>query len=415
MYPLSVIGNFLKLVLDAAGSLRCVAATCRVLAKPLGMEDRAPCANTGRNWMLRIGLYALHCPLEQADDWIWMMDHTLQLGPYKCLVILGIRRGAWEQDRRPLRHEDMTLLNLTPMAPATGEAVVAQLEATIARTGVPRVVLSDGGTDLKRAMEIFETAHPETAHVLDLKHKHALLLKKRLEADPRWAAFVTAANQMRLGVTQTDLAFLNPPALKTKARFMNLDRLVHWARRALQYLDHPPATAAFEVDRARVGEKLNWLRAYRGELRKWSGWLKLIRTTEAQVHCSGLHRRLPHQLRRRLKPLAKAASQRRLLREIIEFVTTQVAHLKPHERMIGSTEVLESVIGKYKRLQASHSAGGMTALLLSIGAFVGPQSLKFVQQALETIRTAQIQHWCGNTLGLTIPSQRRLTLTAQQN
>jgi len=415
VYPLSVIHNFLKLVLDAAGSLRCVAATCRVLAEPLGMEDRAPCANTGRNWMLRIGLYALHCPLEQADDWIWMMDHTLQLGPYKCLVILGIRRAAWEQDRRPLRHEDVTLLDLTPMAPATGEAVAARLEATVARTGVPRAVLSDGGTDLKRAMEIFEAAHPETVHVLDLKHKHALLLKKRLEADPRWAEFVTAANQMRLGVTQTDVAFLNPPALKTKARFMNLDRLVHWARRALQYLDHPPATAAFEVDRARVREKLNWLRGYRRKLREWSGWLKLIRTTEAHVHCSGLHRRLPHQLRCRLTPLAKAASQRRLLREIIEFVTTQAAHLKPHERMLFSTEVLESIIGKYKRLQSSHSAGGMTALLLSIGAFVGQQSITFVQQALETIRTAEVQHWCGKTLGLTIPSQRRLTFAAQQN
>jgi hypothetical protein len=410
-----VIRNFLKLVLEAAGSLRSVAATCRLLAEPLGMEDRAPCANTGRNWMLRIGLYALHCPLEQADDWVWMMDHTLQLGPYKCLVILGIRRAVWDRDRRPLRHEDMTLLNLTPMAPATGEAVAAQLEATVARTGVPRAVLSDGGTDLKRAMEIFEAAHPKTAHVLDLKHKHALLLKKHLQADSHWSAFVTAANQMRLGVTQTDLAFLNPPALKTKARFMNLDRLVHWARRALQYLDHPPATAAFAVDRARVREKLHWLRAYRRQLREWSGWLKLIRTTEAHVHRSGLHRRLPHQLRLRLTPLAQTASQRRLLREIITFVTTQTAHLKPHERMLGSTEVLESTIGKYKRLQSSHSAGGMTALLLSMGAFTGQQSAAFLQNALETIRTADVQHWCCNALGLTIPSQRRLTFPAQQN
>ncbi len=413
MYPLSVIRNFLKLVLAAAGSLRGVAATCRLLAEPLGLEDRAPCANTGRGWMLRIGLYALRCPLEQADDWVWMMDHTLQLGPYKCLVILGIRHSVWEQDRRPLRHEDMTLLNLTPMAPATGEVVAAQLEATVARTGVPRAVLSDGGTDLKRAMETFQAAHPETVQVLDLKHKHALLLKKRLEADPQWAGFVTAANQMRLGVTQTDLAFLNPPALKTKARFMNLDRLVHWARRALYYLDHPPAAPAVEVDRKRVREKLKWLRAYRRKLREWTGWLKLIRTTEAHVHRSGLHRRLPHQLRRRLTPLANSASHRRLLREILAFVTTQVAHLKPHERMLGSTEVLESTIGKYKHLQSSHSAGGMTALLLSIGAFVGRQSADFIQTALETIRTAEVQDWCCNALGLTIQSQRRLTFAMQ--
>lgn len=415
MYPLDVIQNFLKLVLQAAGSLRCVAMTCQVLAEPLGLENRTPCANTGRNWMLRIGLYALRSPLEQADDWIWMMDHTLQLGPYKCLVILGIRRSVWEQDRRPVRHEDMTLLNLTPMAPATGEAVAAQLEATVERTGVPRAILSDGGTDLKRAMEIFESTHPETAHVLDLKHKHALLLKKRLEADPDWAEFVTATNRMRLGVTQTDLAFLNPPALKVKARYMNLDRLVHWARRALDYLDDPPASPAFELDQQRVREKLKWLTAYRRKLPEWSGWLKLIRMTEAHVHRSGLHRRLPHELRRSLTPLPKSASGRKLLREIIEFVTTQAAHLKSRERMLGSTEVLESAIGKYKRLQSSHCAGGMTALLLSIGAFVGQQSATFIQNALETVRTDEVQYWCCNHLGLTIQSQRRLAWAAQQN
>jgi hypothetical protein len=365
--------------------------------------------------MLRIGLYSLQCPLEQADDWIWMMDHTLQLGPYKCLVIVGIRRSVWERDRRPLRHEDVTLLNLTPMAPATGEAVAAQLEATVARTGVPQAVLSDGGTELKRAMEIFRAAHPETRQVLDLKHKQALLLKKRLAADSNWAGFVTAANRMRLSVTQTDLAFLNPPALKTKARFMNLDRLVHWAGRALHFFDHPSASPSFEVDRQQVREKLNWLTAYRRPLREWSEWLKLIRTTEAHVHGSGLHRGLPHELRRQLAPLASTPSARRLLRHIIDFLTTQTAHLKPHDRMLGSTEVLESIIGKYKRLQSSHSAGGMTALLLSIGAFVGQLSATFIQHALETIRTGDVQHWCCETLKLTIPSQRRLTFAAQQN
>jgi hypothetical protein len=415
VYPLAVIGIFLKLVLEAAASLRCGATTCRVLSERMGFDDRTPCANTGRGWMLRIGLYALCCPLEAADDWIWLMDHTLQLGPYKCLVIVGIRRSVWEQDRRPLQHEDMTLLNLTPMAPATGEAVAAQLQATVTRTGVPQAILSDGGTELKRAMEIFQATHRETRHVLDLKHKQALLLKHRLAADSDWNEFVSAANRMRLGVTQTELAFLNPPALKIKARYMNLDRLVHWARRALSYLDHPTAPPGVTVDRQRIREKLNWLRAYRGRLREWSEWLKLIRTTETHVHKSGLHRRLPHDLRHQLEPLVRTCSGRRLLHEIIEFVNTQTAQLHGHERMLGSTEVLESIIGKYKRLQSSHSAGGMTALLLSIGAFVGNLSARFIQQGLETIRTADVHHWCNENLNLTVQSQRRLAFTPQQN
>ncbi len=42
---------------------------------------------TGRLWLLRLGYYKLTRPKEQADDWVWMVDHTVQLGPEKCLVI----------------------------------------------------------------------------------------------------------------------------------------------------------------------------------------------------------------------------------------------------------------------------------------------------------------------------------------
>ena len=45
---------------------------------------------------------------------------------------------------------------------------------------------------------------------------------------------------------------------------------------------------------------------------------------------------------------------------ILEFVSQQASHARPGERLIGSTEVLESIIGKYKRLQSMHSKGGMT-------------------------------------------------------
>lgn len=82
------------------------------------------------------------------------------------------------------------------------------------------------------------------------------------------------------------------------------------------------------------------------------------------------------------------------------------------ERVIGSTEVLESIIGKYKRLQSSHSKGGMTAMLLSIGAMLGKQTASHIKQALETVRTAEVATWCRDHLGLTIQTQRRLTLGA---
>ena len=47
-------------------------------------------------------------PVGQADDWMWIIDHTLQLGDRKCLVILGLRQSAWEQaESRVMSHQDV--------------------------------------------------------------------------------------------------------------------------------------------------------------------------------------------------------------------------------------------------------------------------------------------------------------------
>ena len=40
---------------------------------------------------LAIGLAALLRPKVVAEDWVWMIDHSIQIGQCKCLVILGIR------------------------------------------------------------------------------------------------------------------------------------------------------------------------------------------------------------------------------------------------------------------------------------------------------------------------------------
>lgn len=106
-YQVGLVLLFLRLVLQAAASLRAAAAVLKLLAPCLGLEDRSPCANSGRLWLLRVGLFELRRTLTQASDWLWMMDHTIQLGPYKCLVIVGIRLSAWQSDRRSLQHADL--------------------------------------------------------------------------------------------------------------------------------------------------------------------------------------------------------------------------------------------------------------------------------------------------------------------
>jgi hypothetical protein len=393
------------MLISAAASLRCTSAVLELVVPHVPFLEQAPCANSGRSWLLRMGLFRLTCQQEQADDWVWMMDHTLQLGPYKCLIVLGIRLSAWESER-PLTHEDMSLLNLTPMEHSSGEQVQEQLQAAVLKTGIPRAIVSDEGTDLKRALELFQQQHPEVRHQHDMKHKNALLLKQQLAGDPRWAQFTTQANRTKLATTQTALAFLNPPGLKSKARYMNLDTLVSWGVRTLAYLDDPGRSTDPSVDQQKLQEKLAWLRSYRSDLERWSELMAVVRAAEKIVQ-SGIRPSIGEELRPQLEAVATTPAARELSQSILAFLQEESVGLAVGEKLIGSTEVLESVIGKYKRLQSTHSKGGMTAMLLSIGAMIGRQTTSVLKQGLEAVRFADVEAWCQTHLGLTLHTQRR--------
>lgn len=407
-YSVGVVELFLKMVLSCAASQRATAAILDLIGRWLPGVEETPCANTGRMWLLRLGLYELTAEKEKADDWAWIMDHTIQLGPWKCLVIVGVRLSAWRKNGGPLCHNDLRLLNLTPMQQATGERVHQAMVETIAVTGVPRQITSDGGSELKKGVELLHEKHPEVAHVYDITHKMALLIKKELEHNERWTTFVTLSNKAKLGMTQTGLACLVSPSLKTKARYMNLDTLINWGQDILCYLDSPPTDPkAPKVDLVKLEEKCGWVREYRGPLQEWSEFLTVASTAEHHIREEGYHRAARSILEQRLGRLVTTASARQMSTAMLEFVDHESAATNSEEdRLLGSSEVLESLIGKYKQLQSTHSKGGMTAMLLSFGAIVGEMTHETIRKALDCVQTSHVGAWCTKHLGVTLQSQR---------
>ena len=81
----------------------------------------------------------------------------------------------------------------------------------------------------------------------------------------------------------------------------------------------------------------------------------------------------------------------------------------------GSSEVIESLIGKYKHLQSTHSKGGMTAMLLSFGAIVSKKTHDVIQAALINIKTGAVATWCQKMLGVTLQSQRTFAFAGNKN
>jgi hypothetical protein len=98
------------------------------------------------------------------------------------------------------------------------------------------------------------------------------------------------------------------------------------------------------------------------------------------------------------------------MKRLLDFIKEQSAKLKKGQQMPGHTEVLESLLGKYKDTQARHSQGGMTASLLNIGAIVLTKSPDLVQRALNAIPVKTVNDWVHKNLGQTVASRRKLAL-----
>jgi hypothetical protein len=181
-----VVAGSLAVVLRTGTRLKRVADVLSMHWKWCGLDVAAASCYSLRLWPLRLGRYQLSRPKVQADDWMWIMDHTMQLGKRKCLIVVGLRQSAWNARDRILSHEDVELIDLVPVTESNGKVVYRQLQAAVAQTGVPRAIVSDGGSDLHAGIERFCQAHPRTVWLYDIKHKTACLLKHALDRDASW-------------------------------------------------------------------------------------------------------------------------------------------------------------------------------------------------------------------------------------
>jgi hypothetical protein len=401
---------FARLVLQAGVSLRGASRVFEMVALVLGSDTTTPDWTTGRNWLLRIGHAKLTAPLEQADDWVWIADHSVQIGQEKVLVIVGLRLRDLPPPGQALQHEDLELIALVSRKSWTRAEVDAELEAAVSRTGVPRAIVDDQGVDLAGGVQLFRERHPRTSEVHDFKHKAAILLKKRLEKHPRWQELQRQTASTRCAIQQTELAFLGPPAPKPKARYMNLAGQLQWAERLLRILDAPPPSVLARVTPARLQEKLGWLPELRGELNEWSEWQRLVDAASQFINQNGVYRGVMRDLRRHVRqtlPRLQHHSSRELAIELYAFVRAQSRFARLGERLPASTEVLESCFGKFKTLERQQSRGGFTTLLLSFGAMLTDLTEQTITAALNHSTTTSIFDWCRTNLGSTIFGQRK--------
>ena len=409
--PVTVIDKVRRLVMMAGSSLRSLTRIFEIFQSDPDPDVHLPSASGARWWLLRMGLFALREPLEQASDWVYIIDHSIQIGTLKLCLILGIRLSDLPSPSRPLRHSDMRLLALIPTEHSNGQTVLQQLENTVKRTGIPREILSDHGSDVKSGGELFVAAHAETTLVYDAAHHGAIVLKRLFQADDRWARFIAQLGQTKSRLQQTPDAFLMSPGLRPKARYMNLASLLRWSRRILELLARGTAGGSVtERTRARYG----WMEDYRAVLSEWSRWEDTVRSSIEFIRVHGFFHDCDIEFAAHLCARPPAMRHARVEAELITFARHESASARPGERLVGSSEVEESVFGKLKSLEGDQSSSGFTRYVLSLGAVVGDWTTARIKEALEKTPVKLVEAWCKEHLPVSVQTQRRLAFSTQK-
>jgi hypothetical protein len=407
-------------VTDAHSSYRAAALVFSTLTG-LGIAA-GPCAETIRLWLLRVGLFLLRRPVPHYTDWVYLLDLTLQLGQHKCLVILGVSLAQFRRNGCRLNHRDVYVLSVQVLVRCTAETVYQHLSRVQKRTGTPLEVVSDHGHDVWGGIRLFRAKYPGVIEIYDITHGLAILLKRYLEPDDRWAGFVKDCQRTRQRLQQTAGSFLQPPAWRQKARYLNLEGHLSWANDMLSLLDAKADVLLAEqlgcsVKQCRtwLEEKLGWLRGYQDDVRQWSYFQRVVKTAEEEIKQNGLRlcswRRI-HQVLAEEKP--RSERERRFRQEARELVRDQGGKVPARQCYVGSTDVLESLFGKYKELADHGPCRDITANVLMIPLFATALTADLLRTALESVHEQDVRLWVEQHLGSSPQKKKRIVLAASR-
>lgn len=346
--------------------------------------SRLPCANTIENWVTKMGHYCLTEGLAGfgSAEVCLIIDESIGQGNERLIVLLVVpftKRG-----NEALRYEDVQIGYMGGQTSWTSEKikqVVRELEKNDELN--IRAVLSDQDTKLLKAIRLLGLPH-----LPDINHAMASCLRKTFEKEDQYRCLIKQIGNYQSRSVNQDLSYLRPPKQRVKARFMNQKAFVQWA---LDVLDR------FELLNKKEQTFFAQLPSYRPLLEILNRSISMAHNIATMFKTEGL---CESTLTRAQCWIDQKTDCEELEQTFLDHLQTYLDHyerfLQKHRGTFHlSSDVIESLFGKYKHLQASNPLLGVTGLELEmpVHCLSEKQIEQRLKTALEATFTSDLQAW----------------------
>jgi len=376
-----------------------------------GLISWVPHFTTSIGWALRLGLHCLQQAQRPLDEpWVCVADFTVQIGCKKALIVLRVPISAVSMGKA-LTLKQVEVIGLSLGETWNGARVNTVLLSLFERCGWPAHVVSDCGSDIKKGIvdTLLEAPH-RASWISDVSHFVANALKHYYAKLSLFQHFQSLCTRMRHRLQQTRFAFLLPPKARAKGRFLSVSRQVEWGLQTLAYLEMKERERSPEAPALTLA--LRGLKPFKMFLTTFVRNTTCLNEVMKMVKTQGLSTESMQACQERLSALPARSPIRKEVRHYLQHYVPVVE--LSGSPLLGSSDVIESLIGKAKQRLEAHGRSELNKSILLIPCMCGALTHDLVAEALTTVRVQDVTTWVSENVGETMQSKRRRAFPRSQ-
>lgn len=358
------------------------------------------------NWTLRVGLGLLKQVDATDTPWVAIMDHSIDIGTKKALVVLRVPLEALSRRGAAIQLGDCECIGLKIAETVNGESVALHLEEIFTHSGRPAAIIKDCDYTLQKGVRLWmEKAQDIVPVIEDIGHVMAGALKAQFENTSDYRVFTTLAAKAAKSLRQTQLAFLVPPKLRSKGRFQSIGKLARWGEKMLRVLA--------VRGRAKKGSILAKLRAALPgfiALRPFVENFASTAITVSQVMETLKNKGLDQSTYEQCLQLSKQLPEHSTVEQRLSAWLSRHIEIQSHITslpLLVSSDIIESLFGNFKHILERSPQADMNRTTLLIPALCGNPDEGTISRALSHARHNDLMIWEKENIPYTMRKKRQ--------
>lgn len=351
-----------------------------------GLLGKIPCHNTVENWVKKCGLkvYETSATSFQDTDYAQIVDESMMIGSEKLLLTLGV--PAVHQ-QRPLNCSDVHVLDIAVSESWNGENIGTQLKAAAEKVGRnPLYVISDNAAVMNKGIRCSGFNQQR-----DISHSLGMFLERVYKNEADFKAYLKLMTEPKFKYNMKKIAYLLPPTQRTIARFMNLSEWVEWSSKMLcnyhSLSVEERAVFSFVPQNASLIDELTEV-------------VQCVNQIEFLCKHKGFSKETVKACKQKIKQYLLNGNSRmiRLGESIYQFLTDELRVITTDIVHNNSSDIIESLFGKYKARKSFNKLNGVTPFILLLPIYTrlnddAPNRRFDFKGALEDKRMEHLETW----------------------